>query len=173
MLDNLPNRPNHIIRTRLLPLLSIHLGPIPNLIRIPPDGLLARNARPNRRKPIEALRVSKLPSARAGRELEVARRDVVADGVAEDVLGVVCSFDVFPRFADHDGEFAFVVELGLAVGVDGDGGVGAGEGGRGLHEDGWVGGDGEVAFFGVLFVVEADAENDWCVWKGTKKLYMC
>lgn len=86
------------------------------------------------------------------------------------MVGVGGGLDVFPRLADDDGEFAFVVELGLAVWVDGDGGVGAGEGGRGLHEDGWVGGDGEVAFFGVLFVVEADAEDDGGVGEGAEEL---
>jgi hypothetical protein len=49
--------------------------------------------------------------------------------------------DVLPGFADHDGELAFVVELGLGGGVDGDGVEGAGEGVAGFGKDDGVGGD--------------------------------
>lgn len=73
MLHNLPHRPNHVIRPRLLPLLPIDLCPIPYLIRIPANRLLTRYTRSNRRKPIEALRIPKLAPTRAGRELEVPR----------------------------------------------------------------------------------------------------
>jgi hypothetical protein len=48
--------------------------------------------------------------------------------------------------------------------VNGDVFQGSGEGVARFGEDGWVGGDLQVAFFGVATVVEAYAEDDVCCW---------
>lgn len=139
---------NHIIGTSLLPLLAIHLGPVPQLLRIAND-LGGYNAGPHGREVVEGLGVAELAAGDGGRELVVARGDVVGDGVAEDVRGVVFRGRVLAVPRDDEGEFAFVVEHALAGRVDGDRVEGAGERVARLGEDGGVGGDGEL---GVLLV---------------------
>lgn len=119
MLNHLPHAINHIIGTRLLPLLAIHRRPVPNLLRVR-NNAGARDAGPNRRKLVKGLGVAELAAGDGGGELVVAGGHVVGDCVAEDVVLEVCSRHVFAVFADDDGEFAFVVELRLAGGVDGD-----------------------------------------------------
>jgi hypothetical protein len=62
-------------------------------------------------------------------------RDVVADGVAEDVVEGPGGGHVGAGLADDGDELAFVVEAGrvlLGDGVDGDGVEGPGEGGGGF-----------------------------------------
>ena len=79
---------------------------------------------PDRREAIERFGVAELPAAGVG-ELEVARRQVVAGRVAEDVVGEVevgvGGFgEVFEVAGRDEGEFAFVVEVRLGGLVDGD-----------------------------------------------------
>lgn len=90
------------------------------------------DARAVGRPGVEAL--AERPLAAAVLQLPVAVRDVVADGVAEDVVQGAGFGDVGARAADYGDEFAFVVEAGAALGegVDGDGVGGAGEGGYGF-----------------------------------------
>jgi len=121
-----------------------------------------RDTRPHWREFVERLGVPELPAGYGGGQLEVAGGDVVGDGVAEDVLCVVGGGDVFAVAPDYYGEFAFVVELGLAGEGDGDGFEGGGEGVGGLGEDCGVGGDGELWF-------EISSMLCWlvvCVWEG-------
>lgn len=140
MLHNLCDRVNHIIGARLLPRLAIDLCPVADILGIW-NHARTRDAGSNGRELVKGLCVAELAAGYRGGQLVVAGGDVVGDCVAEDVGGSVGSGDVFAVAADDDGEFAFVVELGLAVWVDGDGFEGAGERVAGLHEYRWVLGD--------------------------------
>lgn len=102
------------------------------------------NAWSNGRELVESLRVTELPARDGGRDLEVAGGDVVADGEAEDVVERVGGGDVLGVPANDDGEFAFVVELGLQIALDVEVGEGAGDGVRAFGEDGGISGDLEL-----------------------------
>ena len=90
----------------------------------------------------------------------IASGDVVAAGVAENVVEGAGAADVFRGLADDDGELALVVDL-VAVQVLGDEDRFAGvlEGVDALHEEDGAFGDLGVGLGGVLSVVESDAED--------------
>ena len=132
---------------RLLPDLSIDLRPVSQLLRIA-DNFFARDAGTNGRELVEALGVSELAPRHVCRQLVVARADVVTHSVAQDVVGPVVSGGVFAVPANDDGQLAFIVKHTLAVLVNWDGVQWPRKGVGRLHEDGWVGGDGELELLG-------------------------
>lgn len=101
MFDDLSNRPYHVIRTRLLAHLPVDSGDVPQLLGI--DQGCGLDTWPYGREAVERLGVAVLASRDGGRALEIARREVVADGIAEHVVEGVGCFDVLCISADHDG----------------------------------------------------------------------
>ena len=121
--------------------------------------------RPQRAEGVETLAPD--PLASAPLELPGARRDVVAAGVAENEIEGVRLRGAAAAPADDDGKLAFVVGL-LAVlaGRQTDRIPGMGQGAGRLHEHDRAFGDVDTRLFGVLPVVEADAENVYRVDRG-------
>lgn len=150
---------------QLAPGASTHLHGLPvehrldaQLLRVP-QHRARHEAGPPGRPAVEALADG--PLAAAPLELPVAVRDVVADGVAQDAVEGAGLGHVGAALADDGDELALVVEALAALGHagDGDGVVGAGEGGGGLVEEHGVGGDGAVGLLGVAAVVEPQAAH--------------
>lgn len=140
MLDYLADSKDHVIGPSLLPLLSIDLRPVLQLLRISYD-FLARDTRPNRRKFVKRLGIAELTAGDRGWELKVASGHVVADRVSENEVSPVVFSSVLAVFADDNRELAFVVEITLAILVDWDIVERSGESVAGLHENGRVGGN--------------------------------
>ena len=95
-------------------------------------------------------------------ELLRAGADVVAAGVAEDVVEGALRRDVAPGLADDDGEFGFVVARAVLAEF-GDADllrVGPAEGGAGFDEEDRVGRDRHVGFARVVAVIEPEAADD-------------
>lgn len=88
-------------------------------------------------------------------------RDIIPDGVSEDMGQRVGFGDVAPRRTDDGDEFAFIVEARrfLGHGGHGDGVVGPRGGGDGFVEEDRVFGEGEVGLGGVRGVVEPQAPD--------------
>lgn len=137
MLDNLPNRVNHVVCACLLPLLAVDFGPVRDLLWIW-DHAWASNTWPQGAKLVEGFGVAELAARYVGGELVVACRDVVGDGVAENYVREIGGGHVFAVAPDDDGQLTFVVEHALAGGVDRDAVQRSGERVAGLGEYGWV-----------------------------------
>jgi hypothetical protein len=95
-----------------------------------------------------------------GSELDVARADVVHDGVAKDVLLPVGGGNLVAGFADDNGELGFIVRLRADLWKN-DRGVRSDDGARKLHEDGRDFLHSHLRFGCVAGVVEADGEDAW------------
>ena len=91
-------------------------------------------------------------------ELPVACRDVVADGVAGDVLHRPIAGDVPPPLADDDHQLGLVIDLGAHLGQD-DLGPRADQGRCVFAEDDRLGGDRHAALGGVVAIVQAQADD--------------
>ena len=91
-------------------------------------------------------------------DLEVALGNVVADGVAGDVVQCIRLGDVFGATADDGGDFDFPVELGRAARLL-DGVVGAGEGGVGFQEEDRLGRNRISGLLGMVDIVQPDGDE--------------
>lgn len=90
--------------------------------------------------------------------LQVAGGDVVADGVAEDVVQGVLGFDPAPGLADDDGQLGFMLDV-VGLGRDEDGFAGCDDrAGRLEEEEGYLG-DIDGMFFGMGDVIAPDADD--------------
>ncbi len=148
------HRTDHLAGRRVLHDLPVDDGPDVQILRVG-DLVGGDDERPGRREPVERLAPRPL---RLG-ELDVARRDVVDDGVAPHVRQRIGLGDVLRRPTDDDAELGFVVDRlaerarprrRLLVG---------GQRVRPQHEDGGRGVGLQAQFAGVRRVVQADGEH--------------
>lgn len=106
MLHDLLHSKDHVRRAGVLSHLPVDSGhEAEPSHRGVPDHRGMRDARADGRKPIERFGVAEL-AARTGRSLPVARREVVAGRVAEDVVVGVGGGDVLAGVGDDDAELA-------------------------------------------------------------------
>ena len=91
-------------------------------------------------------------------ELPVARRDVVADRVAADVLERLLPGMCLPASADHHHQLGLVVDLVAHRGQDDRTAV-ADQGGRILAEEDRLGRRRHAALGGVVAIVQSDADD--------------
>ena len=113
--------------------------------------------RAERAEGVEALGARPLAVA----ALQVAGRDVVGDGVAEDDGQGVLGLDVLAEPADDDGELALVADLRGLRRHD-DRVAGPDDGGVGHEEHHRLGGRLAAHLAGVVGVVPADADRPCC-----------
>src|SRR6187551_229153 len=91
-------------------------------------------------------------------ELYVAQRAVVKTGITKHMRQRISGTNVFAAFADHDGEFAFEVELRGHAGHD-DGAARCDKRVLQTNERGWKHRNLEAALCRVRTVVEADTDD--------------
>lgn len=109
---------------------------------------------------IEALAQSPLPASLL--DLPVSLRDVVANGVAENVIQCLRFRDFTSFLADNDDEFTFVVEARIVFDrerMDRDRIGWAGDGSHWLEKENGIFWNSHVGFFGMLFVVQTEAAD--------------
>lgn len=138
--------------------LSVEPCPDTQALRVLND-IGADDSRPVRSPPVEAL--AQRPLAASVLDLPVAVGDVVAHGIAEDVVQGLILGHLLAALADHDDELALVIQA-LALlgnGRDGDGvAVGGQRGDRLVEQDGELGLR-HARLVGVQGVVEAEAAH--------------
>ena len=152
-LDALRDGEDHLGGVARLPRLPVHAERDGERLRV--GDLVGRHEHgPHRAEGVERLALEPLPVAL----LEVARRHVVDDGVAEDVTEGLGAGNVAAARADHHRELDLVVQL-LGDGVVDDVVAGADHRGAGLGEVHGVLGRGGAALGGVVGVVAAQTED--------------
>ena len=115
--EDLRDRHAHVSRVRALPRLAVHAQLHREVVRVA-DLVRGDDPRPERAEGVD--RLAEGEDARLHlAPLDVARRDVVEDHVAADVVLRLVRAEPLARLADDDRELELVVELlGQVLGVD-------------------------------------------------------